>query len=127
MWLLDKIFRRNKKKIAENYTQDFSEDEFIEDLKKLKWEKKKWITAVALVEKNGSSVRQYIGQNFDEKYFEIKEDAWTHDHCEICYTTISEGDDNTNFEIEGFNHDNKWICNDCFNKHIEMNKTNNDK
>lgn len=53
------------------------------------------------------------------KYFEIKEDGWKHDHCELCYTRISEGEYNTRFEIEGFNTDNKWICNECFKKHME--------
>lgn len=127
MWLLDKIFFKKKMKSSEKSNQDFNDEELIKDFQKLNWEKKKWLTTIALVEKDGSSVREYVGQRFNTKYFEIKEDGWTHDHCEICYITISEGDNNLEFEIEGYNHGNKWICNNCYSQHIEMKNENIDK
>jgi len=76
-----------------------------------------WELSSALIEKSGGSSRQYIGQKFDPTYFEVVTNGWTHDHCEICFATIS---NNKNLgEIEGYTTDNcEWICKNCFNGFI---------
>lgn len=89
------------------------------ELRKYKWDFKKWIKKPALIDKPSSSSREFVGQNYDSKYFDLVQDCWTHDHCEICFTTISEGDDDTKFETHGFNFENGWICRFCYENFIE--------
>jgi hypothetical protein len=87
-------------------------------LKPLAWTHKVWTPTPALIDKTSGSSRQYVGQKFDAKYFDLVPDGWTHDHCEICYETISNKEgygDN-----EGYEADNgDWICNDCYNLFIK--------
>ena len=86
-------------------------------LKQLVWTSKVWKSTPALIEKSGGS-RQYVGQKFDPKYFDLVQNGWTHDHCEICYATISDIEDYG--DKEGYNADNgDWICNDCYNLFIK--------
>ena len=47
--------------------------------------------------------------------------AWDHEHCSLCWNTISECADNFN---EGYTDGKEWICPDCYKKYIlprEMN------
>lgn len=87
-------------------------------LKPLTWTHKVWTPTPALIDKISGSCRQYVGQKFDPKYFDLVPDGWTHDHCEICYETISkEKGYGCN---EGYEADNgDWICNDCYNLFIK--------
>lgn len=58
------------------------------------WDLEKWKPTPALIDKNGKTSRQYVGQHFDPKYIDLVPDGWTHDHCEICTKTISDKDNN---------------------------------
>jgi len=60
----------------------------LEWARECKWTKSLWKPKPALIEINGSSSRPYFGQKFDNTYFEIKEDASTHDHCDLCTVEI---------------------------------------
>jgi hypothetical protein len=82
------------------------------ELRNYKWEYKKWTTRPALIDKSSSSSIEYGGQNYDSKYFDLVQNGWTHDHCEICSATITDGDD-------GFNIGNTWICQFCHENFIE--------
>jgi hypothetical protein len=88
----------------------------VDTVKQLKskgtWILKKWERTPSLDEKNGGSSRQYVGQNYDPEYFNLIPDGWTHDHCEICTKTIS---DTVDWDTQGYNLDNDWICEECFN------------
>ncbi len=87
-------------------------------LRRLTWTFSNWTPTPALIDKSGGSSRQYIGQNFDPKYFDLVEDGWTHDHCEICSRVISniQGYGDT----EGYKGDNgEWICKECYNLFIK--------
>jgi hypothetical protein len=75
------------------------------------WTFGKWKRTPALNEKNGGSSRQYVGQNYDLKYFDLVQDGWTHDHCEICSKIISDTEDS---DTKGYNLDNDWICEECY-------------
>ena len=86
-------------------------------LRQLTWTYKRWAPSPALVDKSGGSSRQYVGQNFDPKYFDVIEDGWTHDHCEICFTTISDKDGYG--DTDGYKtNNNEWVCKDCYNLFI---------
>jgi hypothetical protein len=79
-----------------------------------------WKPTPALIDKSGGSSRQYVGQRFDPKYFNLVQDGWTHDHCEICFTTISnkEGYGDTDGHVA---ENGDWICKECYKLFIEPN------
>ena len=126
MSFFGKIFRRPPKKtwiIISNKNELLVDENFkklISELKTFIWIHKKYVAESALVEKSGSSIRQNVGQKFDKNYFEIVEKGWTHDHCEICNSTISEeyNEENDN-EIEGYNSENIWLCNFCYDNFVK--------
>jgi hypothetical protein len=45
----------------------------------------------------------------------IENTAWNHEHCELCFETIS---DHGDFQREGYTDNKAWLCIDCFNKYI---------
>ena len=79
------------------------------------WTLEKWRPTPALIDKNGKTSRQYVGQDYDPKYIDLVSDGWTHDHCEICTKTISDRDDIEDWATQGYRADNRWICEECFN------------
>ncbi len=85
----------------------------LEYLRNVKWKSDTWKLSPALIDKSGGTIRSYIGQQFDEKYFDLVPDGWTHDHCEICNIEISDGENAYQSE------DNDWVCEDCFNDFLE--------
>ena len=90
----------------------------VDYLRKLTWTYKKWTSTPALIDKSGGSSQQYIGQKFDPKYFDLVENGWTHDHCEICFETISNKPGYG--ETDGYVADNSvWLCEQCFSLFIE--------
>ena len=123
MGFLDNIFKK-KKKMDWVVFPDGGELELddlvqtVNELKKYQWTHKKWVSTPALIDKSSGSIRQFGVQKFDNKHFDLKEDGWSHDHCEICWATISEGDNKKEFEIEGYNFGNSWVCNFCFDNFV---------
>ena len=91
--------------------------EEVKMLRESSWTYKVWAPTPALIEKSGGSSRQFIGQKFDAKYFDLEETGWTHDHCEFCSQTISdmEGYGDTN----GYESGLEWLCKDCYKIFIE--------
>ena len=58
------------------------------------------------------------GRSTTPNYFDVVDNGWTHDHCEICLQTISGIQDYG--ETEGFTNDNnEWICKSCFELFIK--------
>ena len=89
----------------------------VDYLRRLKWVHKDWKPTPALIDKSGGSSRQYVGQRFDPKYFDLVENGWTHDHCEICSQTISDKIGYGDADVyEGENGD--WVCNECYHLFI---------
>ena len=92
--------------------------EIIKYLRQLAWTYKLWAQTPALIDKSGNSSRPYVGQNFDPKYFDLVEDGWTHDHCEICSQPISNIDGYG--DRDGYKADNgEWICKNCYDLFIK--------
>lgn len=69
---------------------------------------KTWKSKTALVDKKGGTIRLYSGKEFDENYFDLVENGWTHDHCEICAQDIRDGDEA--YENEELD----WVCPICY-------------
>ena len=82
------------------------------ELRQYTWIPKIWKPRPALIDKNGGSSREYINQKFDPLYLEVVDNGWTHDHCDICFIMITDGDD-------AYESDGLWICNSCFHNFIE--------
>ncbi len=78
------------------------------------WNLEKWKPTAALIDKNGKTSRQYVGQSYDTKYMDLVSDGWTHDHCEICTRTISNKDNYDDWLTEGYRNENRWVCKQCF-------------
>jgi hypothetical protein len=45
----------------------------------------------------------------------IEKNTWNHEHCSLCWETISE---EMNFQHEGYTNGNNWLCVECYNKYI---------
>ncbi|MFL5740225.1 MAG: hypothetical protein ACJ75B_08405 [Flavisolibacter sp.] len=89
----------------------------VDYLRQFSWIYKVWKPTPALIGKSGGSSTQYVGQQFDSKYFDLVEDGWKHDHCEICFTTISNKE--SYGDTDGYENDNgDWICKECYNLFI---------
>lgn len=67
-------------------------EEQIHWVKMVNWDLEKWMPKSALVDKDGNVTHLYVGQKFDKTYFDLIDKAWTHDHCDICFLSIEEGD-----------------------------------
>ncbi|WP_339791433.1 hypothetical protein [uncultured Imperialibacter sp.] len=76
------------------------------------WTFKTWNPTPALVDKKSGTTRFYVGQNYDPKYFDLIQDGWTHDHCEICSKRIMDKEDYA--ETHGYELDGNWICQECY-------------
>lgn len=88
-------------------------EEVYYDLKVTRFELQVYKPSPALIDKSGKSSRPYIGQNFDPQYFDILENGWDHDHCEICSTKISAEEIDENQTIGYFNG-GLWVCKSCY-------------
>jgi len=89
----------------------------INGLREITWTYKIWVPTPALIDKSDGSTKQFVGQNFDPKYFTLDNIGWTHDHCEFCSHTIS--DIEGYGDVDGFVSNNDWLCKDCYRKFIE--------
>jgi hypothetical protein len=88
------------------------------EAKSHQWECRTWFPRPALIDKKtGFASHLYTGQRFDSHYFTLADKGWTHDHCLICFQSISEAVEQT--EINGYFDGNDWVCTFCFEKFIQ--------
>ena len=81
------------------------------------WHKETWRPSPALIQKDGGSCSQYLGQKFDPEKSDLIEVGWDHDHCEICWWTLHEAED----EAQGVGYRNEgrsWLCTECFERFV---------
>jgi hypothetical protein len=45
----------------------------------------------------------------------IDDTGWDHEHCRLCWETISE---HINYEHEGYTDGKEWLCVKCYEKYI---------
>jgi hypothetical protein len=92
--------------------------ETIEYLRQGTWTLQVWTPLAALIDKKGGASRPYVGQKYDPDYIDLVPNGWTHDHCEICFQTISDIKDYD--DTEGFTNDNnEWLRKSCFELFIK--------
>ena len=80
------------------------------------WRREPWMRRDALVQRDGSK-SLYGGQRYNPAYYELVRGGWSHDHCEICWWTLSEGGDEEN--SVGYTDGQQWICSECYHLFIE--------
>jgi hypothetical protein len=76
------------------------------------WTQREWKCRPALVHRKGGAVSLYTGQKYDPEKIDLVEDAWTHDHCTICYFALHESDDRQ--ERFGWVSGYDWVCGECY-------------
>ena len=85
------------------------------------WERRTWKPRAALVSRDHTS--EYVGQKYQPEYTKLVDDGWTHDHCEICWWSLSESDDVEHGE--GYTTDGRsWICSECFKMFVREDDAN---
>ncbi len=82
----------------------------------LQWHREPWVRRDALVQRTGTT-SLYVGQRYDPAYYELVRGGWSHDHCEICWWTLSEGGDEEH--SVGYTDGRRWICSECYHQFIE--------
>ena len=85
------------------------------------WARAKWKPHAALVDKKSGTSSPYLGRSYDAQHFQIIAGGWKHDHCEICWWTLHESED----EEEGTGYTNgsgNWVCIECFQQFIGKNE-----
>jgi len=93
--------------------------ESVEWVREQPWKKEKWVARAALISKGSTS--DYVGQKYDPEKTELVEDGWSHDHCEVCWWTLCESDNQV--EGEGYTtNGHAWLCSECYETFVQ-NKT----
>jgi Zn-finger protein len=95
----------------------------IDEARTTVWQKAKWQARPALVGKAHGTKRPYTGQAFESKDYEIVPDGWSHDHCDICWWTISvseKEEDGTGYTDGRGN----WLCMDCHDRFVQREEPN---
>ncbi|MBI1374702.1 MAG: hypothetical protein GC159_18440 [Phycisphaera sp.] len=96
---------------------DADDDEF-EGLSPAKdWYRAKWERRPALVHPDGGAMTLYVGQKYDPAHFNLVADAWDHDHCEVCYATISNKSCDNAIQ-DAYTDGRAWICPSCYERMI---------
>ena len=83
------------------------------DLSFTRFEFIRWKPRPALIEKNGKIIQLYTGQKFDPNYFDLVEDGWLYDECEVCFMSIGEHQ-NQYKQTEGYFNGGVWVCESCY-------------
>ena len=87
--------------------------EMASDLKDTNFKYSKWFARPALIDKKSGTTHLFHGQKFDDKYFDLDNEGWTHDHCAICSVVISE-QESEYVKHDGYYNGWDWICKDCY-------------
>jgi len=101
-------------------------DEIIKTLRTGTWVLEKWTRQPALVARDKRCIAFYHGQEYDPEEFDLVPDAWGHDHCELCFKTITDfvrEDDKAPVVDEGYTDGKNWVCCECFDKHGPSGRT----
>ena len=67
-------------------------------------------SALVSIEASGGWIEElpYHGQDYEHSKYKLIEDAWDHEHCDICKKYITEGDK------YWLNHKNQYLCVGCY-------------
>ena len=80
------------------------------------WAKARWHPRSALRDRSSGATTVYEGQPYDPEQVELVSDGWDHDHCQVCWWTLSESADPA--ESAGYTNGHDWICAECFERFV---------
>ncbi len=83
------------------------------DLNFTRFEFKKWEARNALVDKQNKTKYLYTGQGYDANKFDLVENGWTQDDCQICFRTIGDYE-NEYTDSSGYFNGGDWVCKNCY-------------
>ena len=87
--------------------------EMFYDLKDKEFKYSQWFPRAALIDKKANTTHLFTGQKYSEANFDFDMAGWTHDHCDICFITISQ--EQTDFvQNEGYFDGSDWVCKSCY-------------
>ena len=61
---------------------------------------------------------KYVGQAYDPAAFEVVEDGWDHDHCEVCWVVASRAQ-TTRMRVTDDSRGTDWLCTECYSRRSE--------
>ena len=82
-----------------------------------KWELKVFKSTIGIWHPapEGRLLSKYVeGENLQEGAV-IDPNAWDHEHCELCFETIS---DHGNSQKKGYTDGKAWVCEKCYDTYI---------
>jgi len=97
--------------------REFKVSDLVEELnwaRNLQWTKIIWKEKNALVDKKSETIGLYVGQKYDSEHFDLVDNGWTHDHCDICFLEIESND-------IAYESDSQILCSYCYFEFIEPN------
>ncbi len=94
--------------------------ESAEALRGRSWDRRHWFARPALMDLSSGGSSLYVGQDYDLTSFKVQLDVWNHDHCEVCWQTLSD-EGSTNALSEGYFDGSSWICLSCHQFFVEPN------
>ena len=97
-------------------------DELVAAFRKDAWTLEKWTRQPALVARDRRTITFYHGQEYDPEKYDLVPDGWGHDHCELCFKTITDftrEDGRAPVVDKGYTNGNSWICCACYRQHLE--------
>ncbi|MHC4985189.1 MAG: hypothetical protein ACYTFO_03445 [Planctomycetota bacterium] len=78
------------------------------------WRHQRWEVSDALFDSDGRVGTRYHGQEIAEG-MKVIPGGWDHDHCEICWATLCDQDDDD--EHAGWTDgEGSWVCDECYQK-----------
>jgi hypothetical protein len=100
--------------IEDWWTQD--QIELAQDKSK-KWVKKTFVPTpgIWIPSEQGRLLKKYAEGMEIPAGGKLDPRAWDHEHCELCFETISD----VGIQKEGYvNQHNQWVCEECYDKYI---------
>ena len=84
------------------------------------WHRSHWQRRPALVHRISGVTSLYVGQAFDPAKIDLVPDGWSHDHCVICFWTLS--DSGSDDETIGYTDERgAWVCSECYHQFVNPN------
>lgn len=90
--------------------REFNSAKITEDIpwfKQFNWTKEIWTSKDALIDKEGGITHLFYGQVYNKTKFDIIKNGWTHEHCDICFSGVRNGD-------ICYTHEGEMICDLCY-------------
>lgn len=82
-----------------------------------KWRKKIFVPEdmISFNLGDGTKIGRKLENHDDIEIASVSENGWDHEHCRLCWRTISTYEDH---QHEGYTDGKEWVCQDCYDRYI---------